>query len=80
METVWHLRNTGYAPATIGRLAARSGYTGIEPTASSGCDGVVLEPGASCDATVTVSTANDVAPAPDGCASGQGDGRRTARE
>lgn len=66
VQTVWHLRNTGDAPATIGRLAARSGYSGIEPTTSSACDGVVLEPGASCDATVTVSTTNDVAPAPDG--------------
>ncbi|SER69439.1 hypothetical protein SAMN05216199_0906 [Pedococcus cremeus] len=66
VQTVWHLRNTGDAPATIGRLAARSGYSGIEPSTSSACDGVVLEPGASCDATVTVSTTNDVAPAPDG--------------
>lgn len=66
VEAVWRLHNIGDAPATVGRVTTRSDYAGITPSASSGCDGTVLEPGASCAVTATVSTASDVWPAPDG--------------
>ena len=65
-ESVWRLRNKGDAPATVGQVSAQSGYTGIDATASPACDGVVLQPGDACDATVTLSTTSTLSPAPEG--------------
>ena len=65
-EAVWRLHNRGDAPVTVGQVETRSGYTGIDPSASSDCDGVVLQPGGTCDVAVTVSTAGALPPAPQG--------------
>ena len=52
----WRLHNLGNGPATVGRVQVRSGYEQIAAAVSSGCDGTVIGPEASCPVTVTFAT------------------------